>query len=84
MYVEIAGAGCVMMNALGLAVAVEGASRSDLPAALAAWETRERPLADQTQSSAADLAATRALAQGMPWDSDCFQAVRHIPTGTEA
>ena len=48
----------------------------------AAWETRERPLTDHTQSSAAHLAATRALAQGMPWDSDAFRAVRHVPTGT--
>lgn len=76
------GAGCAMMNGLGLAVAVEGASRADLPAALAAWEARERPLTDHTQASAAHLAATRALAQGMPWESDCFRAVRHVPTGT--
>jgi len=78
------GAGCAMMNALGLAVAVEGVGRADLPAALAAWEARERPLTDHTQSSAAHLAATRALAEGMPWDSDVFRAVRHIPTGTAA
>jgi 2-methyl-3-hydroxypyridine 5-carboxylic acid dioxygenase len=78
------GAGCAMMNALGLAVAVEGVGRADLPAALAAWEARERPLTDHTQSSAAHLAATRALAEGMPWDSDVFRAVRHVPTGTVA
>ena len=71
------------MNALGLAVAVKGVSRTDLPAALAAWEAHERPLTDHTQSSAAHLAETRALADGMPWDSDVFRAVLHVPTGTQ-
>ena len=41
------GGGCAMMNALSLAVHLEG--EPDVPAALAAWERRERPLTDHTQ-----------------------------------
>ncbi len=41
------GAGCAMMNALSLAVHLDGAA--DIPAALAAWETRERPITEHTQ-----------------------------------
>ncbi|WP_178133339.1 FAD-dependent oxidoreductase [Vineibacter terrae] len=74
------GAGCAMMNALSLAVAVSDAD--DIDAALRRWEARERPLTDHTQSRAAHLAGSRALADGMPWEDDCFRAARHIPTGT--
>jgi 2-methyl-3-hydroxypyridine 5-carboxylic acid dioxygenase len=76
------GAGCAMMNALSLAVAVDGVRPEAFGEALSAWETRERPLTDHTQASAAHLAKTRELANGMPWGSDCFRAPRHIPTGT--
>jgi 2-polyprenyl-6-methoxyphenol hydroxylase-like FAD-dependent oxidoreductase len=41
------GAGCAMMNTLALAVALEDGS--DVPAALRAWEARERPLTEHTQ-----------------------------------
>jgi len=41
------GAGCAMMNALSLAVHLDGAA--DIPAALAAWEARERPITEHTQ-----------------------------------
>src|SRR5262249_28236223 len=41
------GAGHAMMNALGLAAAVEAAA--DLASALAEWERRERPLTEHTQ-----------------------------------
>lgn len=41
------GGGCAMMNALGLAVAVDTAPTVE--AGLTAWETRERPLTDHTQ-----------------------------------
>jgi len=78
------GAGCAMMNALSLAVALDGVPRPGFGEALAAWEARERPLTDHTQASAAHLAKTRELANGMPWDDDCFRAARHIPTGTVA
>ena len=41
------GGGCAMMNALGLAVAVDEAP--GVEAGLGAWEARERPLTDHTQ-----------------------------------
>lgn len=41
------GGGCAMMNALGLAVAVDEAPTVE--AGLAAWEARERPLTEHTQ-----------------------------------
>ena len=41
------GAGHAMMNALGLAVALEGAP--DLATGFATWESRERPLTEHTQ-----------------------------------
>jgi 2-polyprenyl-6-methoxyphenol hydroxylase-like FAD-dependent oxidoreductase len=41
------GAGCAMMNALSLAVHLDGTA--DIPAALAAWEARERPITEHTQ-----------------------------------
>jgi 2-polyprenyl-6-methoxyphenol hydroxylase-like FAD-dependent oxidoreductase len=41
------GANLSLQNGLGLAVALDGAQ--DIPAALQAWEKRERPLADHVQ-----------------------------------
>jgi 2-polyprenyl-6-methoxyphenol hydroxylase-like FAD-dependent oxidoreductase len=41
------GGGCAMMNALSLAVHLDGAT--DIRAALAAWERNERPLTEHTQ-----------------------------------
>jgi 2-polyprenyl-6-methoxyphenol hydroxylase-like FAD-dependent oxidoreductase len=41
------GAGCAMMNALALAVALD--ETADVGAALSAWEERERPLTEHTQ-----------------------------------
>jgi 2-polyprenyl-6-methoxyphenol hydroxylase-like FAD-dependent oxidoreductase len=41
------GGGCAMMNALALAVHLDGAA--DVPAALACWEREERPLTEHTQ-----------------------------------
>ena len=76
------GAGCAMMNALGLAEALE--EHTDVEATLAAWEARERPLTDFTQARAAHLADTRALASGMSWDDEGLRAARHAPTGTRA
>ncbi len=74
------GAGCAMMNALGLAVAME--EFPAVPEALLHWEDRERPMTDHTQSRAAEIAETRVLAAGMDWDDTGLLAARHIPTGT--
>lgn len=77
------GAGCAMMNALGLAVALE--ESSDTETALKLWEERERPLTDFTQKTARHLAATRSLSEGSTFDvsSDSLRTAKHIPTGTE-
>ncbi|HEY0202326.1 MAG TPA: NAD(P)/FAD-dependent oxidoreductase [Burkholderiaceae bacterium] len=74
------GAGCAIMNALGLAVATE--ETGSVEEALALWQQRERPLTDHTQRRAAELAASRVLASGMSWDDIGLKAARHLPTGT--
>lgn len=75
------GAGCAMMNALGLAVAID--ESDSVEAGLALWEQRERPLTDHTQSRAAELAASRDLSAGMDRDDVGLRAARHLPTGTQ-
>lgn len=74
------GAGCAMMNALGLAVALDEADTVE--DALALWEKRERPLTDHTQRRAAELAESRILSGGMNWDDEGLRAARFVPTGT--
>lgn len=85
------GAGLAMMNALGLAVAIEAAP--DLPAALAAWERRERPLTEHTQRWTRIYGATVAvpgplkslavrLERHVPWIAAQYsRTARHVPTG---
>ena len=77
------GAGCAMMNALALAVALE--ERPDIESALELWEERERPLTDFTQKTACYLAASRSLSEGSTFEveSDRLRTARHIPTGSE-
>ena len=75
------GAGTAMMNALALAVAVDG--RSDIEDALEEWETRERPLTEHTQNHSALIAKERKTSQGGFWDADALRAANHVPTGTE-
>ncbi|MBL7250113.1 FAD-dependent oxidoreductase [Alloalcanivorax marinus] len=76
------GAGCAMMNALGLAVAME--ESDTVEEGLALWQRRERPLTDHTQGRAAELAASRELAHGMSWSDTDMRAAGHLPTGTSA
>ena len=86
------GGGCSMMNALSLA---EHATRaSDLPAALAAWERRERPLTEHTQRISTFLG--RPATWPRPLQRGFFalagrsrrlaelrsRTARHVPTGT--
>jgi 2-polyprenyl-6-methoxyphenol hydroxylase-like FAD-dependent oxidoreductase len=89
------GGGCSMMNALGLAVALEDMSR-EVPASLAAWEARERPLTDHTQRWAMTYsrltgwpARLRApvlwMLSNVRWLREQRQRTeRHVPTGTTA
>lgn len=85
------GAGHAMMNALGLAVAVEAAP--DLTTALADWERRERPLTEHTQRWTRIYGNTLFLPgplkqlairaeQHVPWlAAQYVRAANHVPTG---
>jgi 2-polyprenyl-6-methoxyphenol hydroxylase-like FAD-dependent oxidoreductase len=87
------GAGHAMMNALGLAVAVEGGTT--IPAALQAWEARERPLTDHTQRwtriyggilHVPDRLKPLAIRaeRDVPWIAAQYaRAANHVPTGCE-
>lgn len=88
------GGGCAMMSALGLAVALEAASRVE--DGLRGWEVCERPLIEHTQRwsqfygrlalwpPAARSVALKALGN-VRWLRDRHQRTsRHIPTGCGA
>lgn len=77
------GAACAMMNALSLAVYMEG-DAGKVEARLQEWERKERPLTDRTQQRSAKLTAERALSKG-DWVNDVdMETMRHIPTGASA
>ncbi len=86
------GGGCALMNGLALAATV--ADAADIPAALAEWERRERPLTEHTQEMSerqGDMNlwpdAVRADVMRITGASPELAALRmrtarHIPTGT--
>ena len=88
------GGGCAMMNALGLAVALD--EHPAVEEALAAWEARERPLTDHTQRWSRLYSATtfwpdrlRAAALGLTVRSRWLagqvrRTAAHVPTGARA
>jgi 2-methyl-3-hydroxypyridine 5-carboxylic acid dioxygenase len=77
------GAACAMMNALSLAVYMEGGA-DKVEERLRDWERKERPLTDRTQQRSAKLTAERALSKG-DWVNDTdMETMRHIPTGASA
>ncbi len=91
------GGGMAMQNGLALGVALEGVRQAEqIPAALEAWEARERPLVDHCQKWStlygevaflpdAVRTATIRGAMGNPWVSEqIFRAANHVPTGTTA
>lgn len=86
------GAGHAMMNALGLAVALQDAP--DVETALERWERRERPLTEHTQRWTRIYGATMFLpkplkraaimVERIPWVAAQYVRVaNHIPTGSE-
>lgn len=90
------GGGMAMQNGLALAVALENVEDTrDIPAALEAWEQRERPLVEHCQKWSQlygevtflpDEIRTMTVrgAMGNPWvAAQVFRAANHIPTGTE-
>jgi 2-polyprenyl-6-methoxyphenol hydroxylase-like FAD-dependent oxidoreductase len=88
------GAGHAMMNALGLAVAVE--ETPTLPAAFEQWERRERPLTEHTQRWTRIYGTTMFLPQALkrisirveqqvPWIAAQYvRTANHVPTGCAA
>jgi 2-methyl-3-hydroxypyridine 5-carboxylic acid dioxygenase len=77
------GAACAMMNALSLAVYMEGGA-DGVEARLQEWERKERPLTDRTQQRSAKLTAERALSKGEWTNNELMETMRHIPTGASA
>ncbi len=87
------GAGHAMMNALGLAAALDDAP--DLSAALSRWERRERPLTEHTQRWTRLYGTTIFLPKplkqtwilverNIPWiGAQYLRAANHVPSGCE-
>ncbi|MDE0176013.1 MAG: NAD(P)/FAD-dependent oxidoreductase [Defluviicoccus sp.] len=75
------GAGLAMVNALGLAVALDEAT--DVPVALSGWEERERPLTEYTQDMSAKVARDRLDTAGRIWSDGTVRTALSVPTGTE-
>ena len=77
------GAGCAMMNALALAVALEAAD--GLEEGLRAWERAERPLTEHTQNIAHRYMAKAhtGVGGGTLWDNDALRTACHTPTGCD-
>ena len=87
------GGACAMMNGLGLAVTLDAVA--DIPTALEAWETKERPITDHTQDYSTFYSelttwpeTMRSLAFWLISRSTLLRGrhlktARHIPTGTE-
>ena len=78
------GAGCAMMNALALAVALDHAD--DLEGGLAVWEQGSRPLTEHTQDVSHRYMAAAHTGQGggTLWDEDALITARHVPVGASA
>ena len=75
------GAGCAMMNALALAVALETAN--GIEEGLRAWERTERPLTEHTQNIAHRYMAAAHTGEGggTLWDDGALRTACHTPTG---
>jgi len=77
------GAGCAMMNALGLAVALQDCG--EVAQGLRNWEVCERELTEHTQHMSRVIAEERTGSDGRSkWTDDALRAARHIPSGTVA
>lgn len=74
------GAGVAMMNALSLAVSATQAD--SIEAALADWETRERPITTFAQDRSAQAAIERVETREQIWNDESLRIARHVPTGT--
>lgn len=85
------GGGCALMNALGLAVALD--EHADVSEALATWEACERPLTEHTQDTAERLGdmnywpddvrsqVLKITGKCAPLGAERMKTALHIPTG---
>ena len=81
LHAEIARAGCAMMNALCLAVALSECD--DVTTALKAWERRERPLTEHTQDLARRYGEPSPGFEGRErCTEDALRMALHVATGT--
>jgi 2-methyl-3-hydroxypyridine 5-carboxylic acid dioxygenase len=74
------GAGCAMMNAYTLAVAATESSVAELPYALMAWESIERPYTDRCQDRSQHFADTREMALGNQFRGETTETALYDPT----
>jgi 2-methyl-3-hydroxypyridine 5-carboxylic acid dioxygenase len=74
------GAGCAMVNALALAVAVD--EGDTVEGALQTWELRERPITDRCQERSAYYAETRSMSRGNQFTPTILETAMHEPTGS--
>jgi 2-methyl-3-hydroxypyridine 5-carboxylic acid dioxygenase len=74
------GAGCAMVNALGLAVAVT--ETDSITDALPQWAQRERGVTDRCQERSAFYAETRSMSRGNQFTPTILETAMHAPTGT--
>jgi 2-polyprenyl-6-methoxyphenol hydroxylase-like FAD-dependent oxidoreductase len=88
------GGGCALMNAIGLAAAVDDVS--DIPSALDQWEARERPITEHTQEMSDRLgdmslwpddvrSKVMEITGASPYVAEQrMRTAMHIPTATTA
>jgi 2-methyl-3-hydroxypyridine 5-carboxylic acid dioxygenase len=74
------GAGCSMMNAYTVAVAATESSVAELPDALMAWESAERPYTDRCQDRSQHFADTREMALGNQFNDEINETALYDPT----
>ena len=74
------GAGCSMMNAYTVAVAATESSVVELPDALMAWESVERPYTDRCQDRSQHFADTREMALGNQFNDEINETALYDPT----
>lgn len=74
------GGGCAIMNAYTVAQAASDAEVVNIPAALAVWESLERPYTDRCQDRSQDYANTRGMAGGYQFQGDVNETTLYDPT----
>ena len=76
------GAGTAMMNALGLAAAMEGTE--DVETSLREWEEAEREVTEVAQNASVEIAAnlfSGIVERGAGWDESEVKVAQRVPRG---